>query len=263
MKIEPWWPCRRVSRSHAMSAAVIGQLLSACAGAYSAVSSAVWWAASLPPTCKESLTHAALTCSGATPRYFTPGFGPLALAWGWLLLGILLGLLFRRAAATMVALAGGHPADGAPHMLGGTATRAVSPHTGPTQARGVTLLAARGRSSGARVVASDEPHTRSADSAPPKRQHFCRRCCGPAPNKCAHAPTQRAAVTLPQQARGHARWQAPGLGDVRNGVRKWTPHPHCGRRVGLGRLRTLGRRPPTRSCVGSAACPRADACIPA
>ena len=57
-----------------MSAALIGQLLSACAGAYSAASSAVWWAASLPPTCRESLTHAALTCSGATPRYFTPGF---------------------------------------------------------------------------------------------------------------------------------------------------------------------------------------------
>ena len=83
-------------RFHAMSAAVIGQLLSACAGAYSAASSAVWWAAFWPPTCRESLTHAAFTCSGATPRYFTPGFGPLALASGWLLLGVLLGLLFRR-----------------------------------------------------------------------------------------------------------------------------------------------------------------------
>ena len=97
-----------------MSAALIGQLLSACAGAYSAASSAVWWAASLPPTCRESLTHAALTCSGATPRYFTPGFGPLALAWGWLLLGVLLGLLFRRAAAALVALAGGHAPQCAP-----------------------------------------------------------------------------------------------------------------------------------------------------
>ena len=101
-------------RLHAMSAALIGQLLSACAGAYSAASSAVWWAASLPPTCRESLTHAALTCSGATPRYFTPGFGPLALAWGWLLLGVLLGLLFRRAAAALVALAGGHAPQCAP-----------------------------------------------------------------------------------------------------------------------------------------------------
>ena len=101
-------------RLHAMSAALIGQLLSACAGAYSAASSAVWWAASLPPTCRESLAHAALTCSGATPRYFTPGFGPLALAWGWLLLGVLLGLLFRRAAAALVALAGGHAPQCAP-----------------------------------------------------------------------------------------------------------------------------------------------------
>ena len=100
--------------AHAMSAAVIGQLLSTCAGACSAASSAVWWAASLPPTCRETLAHAALTCSGATPRYFTPGFGPLALASGWLLLGVLLGLLFRRAAAAMVALAGGCPADCAP-----------------------------------------------------------------------------------------------------------------------------------------------------
>ena len=91
-----------------MSAAVIGQLLSACAGAYSAASSALWWAASLPATCRESLAHAALTCSVATPRYFTPGFGPLALAWGWLLLGVLLGLLFRRAAAALVAMAGGY-----------------------------------------------------------------------------------------------------------------------------------------------------------
>ena len=68
-------------RLRAMSAAVLGQLLSACAGASSAASSAVW-AASLPPTCREGLAHAALTCSGATPRYFTPGFGPLALACG-------------------------------------------------------------------------------------------------------------------------------------------------------------------------------------
>ena len=67
-----------------------------------------------------------------TFRYFTPGFGPLALARGWLLLGILLGLLFRRAAATMVALAGGHPADGAPHsweaLLHELSARTRDPH---------------------------------------------------------------------------------------------------------------------------------------
>ena len=53
------------------------------------------------------MAHAALTCSGATPRYFTPGFGPLALAWGWLLLGVLLGLLSRRAAEAIVGLTSG------------------------------------------------------------------------------------------------------------------------------------------------------------
>ena len=57
----------------------------------------------MPPTCRESLARA-LTCTGATPRYYTPSSGPLALAWDWLFLGVLLGLLFRRAAAAMVAL---------------------------------------------------------------------------------------------------------------------------------------------------------------
>ena len=91
-----------------MSAALVGHLLCTCSWAYSAGSSALWWAASLPPTCRESLAHAALTCSGAVPRYFTPGFGPLALGWGWLLLGVLLGLLCRRSLQALQALAG-HP----------------------------------------------------------------------------------------------------------------------------------------------------------
>ena len=149
-----------------MSAAVIGELLSACAGAYSA--------ASLPPTCRESLTHAALTCSGVTPRYFTPGFGPLALAWGWLLLGVLLGLLFRRAAAALVALAGGHAPQCAPCSWEAL-LRELAARTGPKPARGDTVPAARGRGRGARLVGSDEPHTYSADGPSPHGQHG-RRC---------------------------------------------------------------------------------------
>ncbi|CAE7030350.1 unnamed protein product [Symbiodinium sp. CCMP2592] len=115
-----------------MSAAVIGQLLSACAGAYSAASSAVWWAASLPPTCRESMAHAALTCSGATPRYFTPGFGPLALGWGWLVVGVLIGLLSRRAVSAVVALAGGRPSPHTPSnweaLMCELAARTQDPH---------------------------------------------------------------------------------------------------------------------------------------
>ncbi|CAE7317842.1 unnamed protein product [Symbiodinium sp. CCMP2592] len=105
---------------------------SACAGAYSAASSAVWWAASLPPTCRESMAHAALTCSGATPRYFTPGFGPLALGWGWLVVGVLIDLLSRRAVSAVVALAGGRPSPHTPSnweaLMCELAARTQDPH---------------------------------------------------------------------------------------------------------------------------------------
>ena len=45
------------------------------------------FAASLPPSCRQSVAHALLTCGGGAPAYFTPGFAPLSLAWGWLLVG--------------------------------------------------------------------------------------------------------------------------------------------------------------------------------
>ena len=122
-----------------MPAALIGQLLSACAGAYSAASSAAWWAASLPHTCRESLAHAALTCSGTTPRYFTPGFGPLALGWGWLLLGILHPL---QAGDGHFAGLGRRPAC-RPRELGGPVARAFGPHTRPPQAGRDVILAGR------------------------------------------------------------------------------------------------------------------------
>ena len=65
---------------------------------YSVAGSSLQFAASLPPTCRESLAHAALTCGGMTPRYYTAGFAPLQLAWGWLVVGLLCGMLARTCA---------------------------------------------------------------------------------------------------------------------------------------------------------------------
>ena len=58
---------------------------------WSAASDAGAFAATLPPTCRQSLVHAAATCGGFTPMYFAPGFAPFSLGWGWFLLGVLLG----------------------------------------------------------------------------------------------------------------------------------------------------------------------------
>ena len=59
---------------------------------------AAWVAASAK--CKAVITHSAsrvfTVCGGfdeEMPVLFTPGFGPFALAWGWCLVGIVLGLL--------------------------------------------------------------------------------------------------------------------------------------------------------------------------
>ena len=62
-----------------------------------AASSAVTFASSLQPHCRQNVAHALLICGGATPAYFTPGFAPLGLAWGWLLVGLLLGALASKA----------------------------------------------------------------------------------------------------------------------------------------------------------------------
>ena len=58
---------------------------------WSAASNAWTFAATLPPTCRQSLAHAAATCGGLAPTYFAPGFAPFSLGWGWFLLGVLLG----------------------------------------------------------------------------------------------------------------------------------------------------------------------------
>ncbi|OLP83457.1 hypothetical protein AK812_SmicGene35783 [Symbiodinium microadriaticum] len=180
-----------------MSVAVMGQLLSACTGAYSAASSAVWWAASLPPMCRESLAHAALTCSGATPRYFTPDFGPLALAWGWLLLGVL-GLVFRRTAAAMVALAGGRAPQCAlcswEALLRELAARTQEPNR-----HEVLQYSLQEDKAAARVVASDEPHTYSADG-PFFTDSTVADAAALRPANASSSPTQRASLSPPHAA---------------------------------------------------------------
>ena len=217
-------------RLHAMSAALIGQLLSACAGAYSAASSAVWWAASLPPTCRESLTHAALTSPHLQWRY-SPVLHP-RLRTTCACLGVAaLGCPPRPALSPSGGRAGrfGRWTRSAvcPVQLEGLATRACSPHRGPKPARGVTVLAARGRGRGARLVASDEPHTYSADGPSPHGQHG-RGCCGPSPCECACSPTERASLAPLHAARAGVGGQPAAAGDID----EWTPHPHRGRRIG-------------------------------
>ena len=114
-----------------------------------------------------------------------------------------------------------------PVQLGGPATRACSPHRGPKPARGVTVPAARGRGRGARLVASDEPHTYSADGPSPDGQHG-RGCCGPSPCACACSPTERASLAPLHAACAGVGGQPTAAGDID----EWTPHPHRGRRVG-------------------------------
>jgi hypothetical protein len=48
--------------------------------------------AALPRTCQLASAHAALVRGGVEPQYYaTPGFGPLEVGWGWLLLGMATG----------------------------------------------------------------------------------------------------------------------------------------------------------------------------
>ena len=114
-----------------------------------------------------------------------------------------------------------------PVQLGGPATRACSPHRGPKPARGVTVPAARGRGRGARLVASDEPHTYSSDGPSPHGQHG-HGCCGPSPCECACSPTERASLAPLHAACAGVGEQPTAAGDID----EWTPHPHRGRRVG-------------------------------
>ncbi len=48
--------------------------------------------AGLPRECKLAMRHTLLICSGEKPVYYTvPVFGPVGLAFGWLILGLLIG----------------------------------------------------------------------------------------------------------------------------------------------------------------------------
>ena len=52
---------------------------------------ATGFVAELSPVCRRAVLHTLATCSEVSLGI--PGFYPLALSWGWLLLGFTLGLL--------------------------------------------------------------------------------------------------------------------------------------------------------------------------
>ena len=62
--------------------------------------------AELPPGCSQAIWHAASVCSplgGRPPSYFAPGFGPWELGYGWMGVGILVGLLMRQVLLLLIA----------------------------------------------------------------------------------------------------------------------------------------------------------------
>ena len=127
---------------HALPAAVIGHLLSTCPWAYSAASSALWWAASLPPSCKESLAHATLKRSGATTRYFIPGLWTTCFGLGLAVAGHSFGVPFPTSRRRTGHL-GRRPCF-EPFVLqfGGPAQQALGSHTGPTPPSSASVLGA-------------------------------------------------------------------------------------------------------------------------
>ena len=67
-----------------------------------AAASGTAFLAGLPRTCYLATAHAAMVCAGEEPDFTTlPGFGPIALGWGWLLLGGLLGTLLTLSILTL------------------------------------------------------------------------------------------------------------------------------------------------------------------
>ena len=155
------------------------------------------------------MAHAALTCSGATPRYFTPGFGPLALAWGWLLLGVLLGLLSRRAAEAIVGLTSGRQLPHTPWSWEALLRELSARTQDPSRHEVLQYLLQRGEA--ALVELSIGAHAGFFAGSPSRRRHHGRRWCGFATARQGHASTDDRAA--PASAR-------------------LTPHPYHGRRVG-------------------------------
>ena len=67
-----------------------------------ATTSGLAFMAALPRNCYLASAHAAMVCAETDPQYTTvPGFGPIALGWGWLLLGILTGMLLTLSLLTL------------------------------------------------------------------------------------------------------------------------------------------------------------------
>ena len=48
--------------------------------------------AALPRTCHVASAHEAMVCAGSPPEYAMSGFGPFALGWGWMLIGMWVGV---------------------------------------------------------------------------------------------------------------------------------------------------------------------------
>lgn len=58
----------------------------------------------LPADCKEAIAHTALACSGDAPSYYSHGFAPLAVSYGWLLMGFLCGIFLKKVIQTLFTL---------------------------------------------------------------------------------------------------------------------------------------------------------------
>ena len=52
-------------------------------------------AAMLPHECKQAMSHSLLVCTGTSPEYFTPGFGPWQLGFGLFALGAIVALAMK------------------------------------------------------------------------------------------------------------------------------------------------------------------------
>ena len=56
-----------------------------------AAGSALAFLSTLPRECKLATVHASAICAGENPAYYsTPGFGPFAVCYGWLALGMMI-----------------------------------------------------------------------------------------------------------------------------------------------------------------------------
>ena len=53
--------------------------------------------ASLPRECYLAAAHATAICTGQDPHYYAvPGFGPIVLGYGWMVVGIIAGVLIMQ-----------------------------------------------------------------------------------------------------------------------------------------------------------------------